>query len=280
LIFAISLGPFIYSGQIWNLKSRLFPFQRGLTHAYWACNFWAIYNFTDVFISFLMNCRSSTTLGLVNEISFNWLPNVTPFATFIITILTMLPALIQLARYPHPRIFLFSFNSIFLCSFLFGWHVHEKAILISILPLSLLALESVQLSKLFLFVSIVGHFALFPLIFTNPEQPLVLILYILYTLISYLVLYRWHSYHTQLKRRIQFRGFFNRFEWIYLCGLPFLYFFQHVVVPFIPAFARFQFLPLMLISVYCAFGTLYALYLITVLTHHAIQALDIDLHES
>lgn len=56
-VFAISFGPFILTGglpQVKQIFSRLFPFQRGLNHAYWAGNVWALVSLVD---RILVKCR-------------------------------------------------------------------------------------------------------------------------------------------------------------------------------------------------------------------------------
>ena len=61
--FTLSFGPFFLVGGLDGIKqifSRLFPFQRGLNHAYWAGNVWAIVSAVD---RVLVKCQSLLILS-------------------------------------------------------------------------------------------------------------------------------------------------------------------------------------------------------------------------
>lgn len=102
-VFAVALGPFLVgdvAGHGRQLLSRLFPFQRGLCHAYWAPNLWALYSALDR-VSLLALSRagialpgastsaSATTSGLVADAAPAVLPAVRPQATMVLTLVAM-----------------------------------------------------------------------------------------------------------------------------------------------------------------------------------------------
>lgn len=86
-VFALSFGPFFWTGQMGHLLARLFPFQRGLSHAYWAPNVWALYNAADLVLSKLTGTKgspnSNLTGGLVQQSDHQVLPSVTPTHTLL-----------------------------------------------------------------------------------------------------------------------------------------------------------------------------------------------------
>lgn len=178
-VFVISLGPFILMGQLSQVGKRLFPFTRGLNHAYWAPNVWSLVTALD---RVLLQCQiysswlraftdsgiidvkrlgvmpmstpgvASTSRGLVGDTVFAVLPNIQPIHTFIVTIsfqLVRLPSLNLLWRYltsfqiflgklwftPTYKSFVTALTLCGYASFMFGWHVHEKAILLVLVPL-------------------------------------------------------------------------------------------------------------------------------------------------
>jgi len=189
LVITLTFLPFLH--HLPQLFSRLFPFERGLVHSYWAPNIWALACFVDRVLIKLVGVvddpqsnSASSTSGLVGFSSFSILP--TPSTTFIsllvlvfvgvIPFLWLLKAWNKLKRLkgkderknaihhllPPLYMDILLFSS--LSSFMVGYHVHEKAILIPLF----LSLPSLWVSSSSLLTSfqltLVSTFSLFPLL--------------------------------------------------------------------------------------------------------------------
>lgn len=132
---------------------------------------------------------------------------------------------------------------------MFGWHVHEKAILLAILPLSLLSVQRAKDAGIYLILTTTGHFSLFPLLFTPPELPIKILLMLLFTVYSF------SSLKSLFRRE---RPLLNWLETIYLVQLVPLEIFCEFIFPLTPWKRHFPFIPLLMTSVYCALGVTYA----------------------
>lgn len=192
-VCALSFGPYVFLGgmeQLPQILARLFPFKRGLCHAYWAPNTWALYNLADkagtVLHHRLPEALSSLvplaapgsgpsfTGGLVHDSdAHRLLPSITPGRTLVLVGLALLPAMVKLWHRPSQRSFAACLIYSSFCFFMLSWHVHEKAILMATVPLAPLVLAlgntnddsrgTTTAYRLFLLLTMTGHLSLFPL---------------------------------------------------------------------------------------------------------------------
>jgi hypothetical protein len=151
----LAFGPFLlqHNGtqQLQQIMTRLFPFGRGLVHAYWAPNVWALYCATDKMLSAVIRkinvaalnalLRSTGTSamlnnsasGIVGDFAFAVLPSVTAPICLLLLFGSLVPAVIATYRRPTTQTLLVCLVYASLSSFMFGYHVHEKAIIIPLL---------------------------------------------------------------------------------------------------------------------------------------------------
>jgi len=147
-------------------------------------------------------------------------------------------------------------------SFMFGWHVHEKAILLVLVPLSLLATENHAYFRTFVLASVAGIYSLFPLLFTPTESVIELVYSAIWAV---LVLVPIHRRVYEFPRTLPF-VLMDTLERIYLYGFAAL----HLGVSMFSLVGgrkakSMEFLPLMLTSIYCALGLVWAFVRLSVL---------------
>lgn len=281
----LSLGPFVYSGQLDAVLSRLFPFGRGLTHAYWAANFWALYSISDKILVKALRLVGVTLNAPTGYLSGGMtghggsfsqthvaLPTITPSISLLLVVLSSAPALYAhlitktqtLKQSSLPRLIAYT-N---LCAFYFGWHVHEKAILTVLVPAgiaiaidaddeSIGAKEFAKQAGEFLFLSVVGTYALLPLLFESREY-----------WVKHFICVVWFVAATGLLKEViaSKRGGKERKESIYpelftqtqlvfisVC-LPLVELYTPIGHTFLFGPVTLEFLPLALVSVTCAVG--------------------------
>ncbi|XP_043691788.1 probable dolichyl pyrophosphate Man9GlcNAc2 alpha-1,3-glucosyltransferase isoform X1 [Telopea speciosissima] len=140
--FALIWWPYLYSTEAFmEVISRLAPFERGLFEDYVA-NFWCT---TSVLIKWkkLFTTQSLKLLSLSA------------------TVLSILPSMVQQIMSPSDQGFLYALLNSSFAFYLFSFQVHEKSILLPLLPASLLALEEPLLFKWFTFYAM---FSMYPLL--------------------------------------------------------------------------------------------------------------------
>ncbi|XP_042494039.1 probable dolichyl pyrophosphate Glc1Man9GlcNAc2 alpha-1,3-glucosyltransferase [Macadamia integrifolia] len=283
-VFVVSFGPFLYHGQIHQVLGRMFPFGRGLCHAYWAPNFWVFYIILDKVLAFLLAKlgfkiqapTASFTGGLVGDSSpYAVLPRVTPLVTFVLVLTTISPCLVMAWKKPRPGMITRYVAYAYTCGFLFGWHVHEKASLHFVVPLAIVAMHSLEDARHYFLLSIVSCYSLFPLLFEAKEYPIKVLLLLLHSLLI------WAGFSFEFGKTAEAKTSLAQKKddrvrskrdpahvkegqrivcWVgmcYLLGLLFVDVWCQFLHPYFLG-DRLPFLPLMLISIYCALGITYS----------------------
>lgn len=129
-----------------------------------------------------------------------------------------------------------------------GYHVHEKAIMTAIVPLTIVATTSIENARLYIRTCMFGIFGLFPLLF-QPEELLIKaflfltwMLLALYGLESLLFIDRKDTLLTNI-------------DMVTITVLSCVFIFMEIIHPvvFMPR-GKLEFLPLMTTSVVCAIG--------------------------
>ncbi|EOY04209.1 hypothetical protein QUC31_017368 [Theobroma cacao] len=161
--FAIVWWPYLHSKDAaFSVLSRLAPFERGIYEDYVA-NFWCT---TSVLVKWK---KVFTTQSL-------------RIFSLAATVLTCLPSMVQQVLAPSSKGFLYGLLNSSLSFYLFSFQVHEKSILLPLLPLSLLALEE---PRSLLWLTHFAMFSMFPLLQRDKLVLAYMALYALFVLLYF-----------------------------------------------------------------------------------------------
>ncbi|KAE9552484.1 hypothetical protein FO519_004297 [Halicephalobus sp. NKZ332] len=262
----LSFGPFYFMGGIDGVQqilTRLFPFKRGLTHSYWAPNFWALYNFADYVLFKIIPllglkklCSKSGILkcsfdnqpgyisGIVEEFGHVVLPDMKPIITFGLIILFLIPILFIRSATKRQGLLLAMTISSY-SFFLFGWHVHEKALVMVLVPVTLLAFDDLKYLDVFVLLSIITPMTQFPLIFT-PLEDIVKYLLTMGTLFGLISVVNF-SYQLKIGK------IFSKTNMVFLVTASIIELYK-IFIHKLLFKDKMEFLPLMMTSIFCAIG--------------------------
>ena len=240
----ISFSPFIYIcykdnsiDQLIHIKNRLFPFQRGLLHSYWAPNFWALYSFIDKILLFNDNnfnnkeyikknisAKGATSInGVTEETGFDILPNITSDNSNIIVISFIIIYISKKILFERRKCdsnikrckiilkYCIISNLIF---FNFGYQVHEKAfIIISLMSLIYVIItdfnrESDSISVLSYLLVLIGIISQIPLIHDYRDYCVKITLVLFYIIFVKVMIFKESKVHKSF--------FFNLFLFSYV----------------------------------------------------------------
>lgn len=252
-----------------QVLSRLFPFGRGLVHSYWAGNVWAIGVASHKAVTWIVtraprlyvddDTRLLASLVLESV-------NVTPLISAVCMILAQTPGLVlawQAAAERCNSKLLQSLTLTALATFLFQYHAHEKAIMTALLPATVWAFYAMHsttkpnatsrlTSASTTITSVTWQFTvwsllgLFPLLFQPQESLLKFTSFVAY-LSFWLCIFPFPSLEKPWTSR-----------WLLLtASIATLTVIQLEALAPLGAFGRYEFLPLAVTSLVCAFGFLH-----------------------
>ena len=235
------LGQHDPKAQVQQILRRLFPFGRGLVHDYWAGNVWAIYSLADRIYRLLVPriipylVPISPQLANILE-GTNHLPEPSPLFCAIALLISIIPGLQMASLRLTNKKLIEAVVYVSFCAFMLAYHVHEKAILTTLVPLTLLVEPSPRgeyHNLLYWHMALYGLLGILPLLFRPIELTFKLSSYLCYMgLTSYLLQIQIGRMHCALC--------------VLVIG----------ILDVVPIQGKWEFLPLMVTSIACAFGLL------------------------